>query len=336
MIHPWNEPVWASLPALERLPRVLLLTGPRGVGKSRFALELAGALLCRELAPLQRPCGQCVGCRLLGSANHPDLRILEPAAAGDDDGPGDDASKGKPAAASRWIKVDAVRGLADFLSLTSHLGGTKVVLIDPADRLHASAANALLKTLEEPVNTVFFLVTSQPARLPATVRSRCVRIGFHLPAARDAMQWLRGQGVAEPELALAAAGGAPLRALDLGAEPHWSVRRDLIRLIFSNPGFDPVAAVDALGPEQVGLLVPALQRWCFDLTLSAACGRLRYHPDCAQILHPIARRTDRNALLGFLAALGEVAGHLEHPLNPRLLAERCLIGYRNAIAGTET
>jgi DNA polymerase-3 subunit delta' len=210
------------------------------------------------------------------------------------------------------------------------------VVIDPADRLHPSAANALLKTLEEPANSRFILVTSQPARLPATVRSRCMRVPFAVPDAQVAVDWLRAQGVAEPSAVLAHAGGAPLAALEAGTSDQWQIRRVLIDQILAQPRFDPVAAVDAIGVEHVPLLVAALQRWCYDLLLSQACGTLRYYPDCAQILHPIGRRAARCELLGFVKQLQEVARHVEHPLNQRLLAERCLIGYRNAIAGPET
>ena len=339
MIHPWNEAAWGTMPPFDRLPPVLLLTGPQGIGKSAFARSLAQALFCSALPSSRVPCGECSSCRLFASANHPDYRVLEPAGAGEDEEGGgveEGAGRAKPVASARWIKVDAVRALADFLALTSHLGGGKLVVIDPADRLHPSAANALLKTLEEPTNTRFILASAQPARLPATVRSRCVRIALPLPDPASACAWLQAQGVAEPEMALAQAGGAPLRALELGAAQHSALRRQLIETVFSHPRFDPVAAVDEIGPEHVTALVPALQRWCHDLVLHAATGRIRYHPDCAQILHPVASRASKHELLRFVKQLQEVARHLEHPLNPRLLAERCLIGYRNATAGPET
>ena len=334
MIHAWNEAVWAALPAFERLPPVLMLSGANGIGKSQFARALAQALLCTAGSATRLPCGHCPACRLFASANHPDYRVLEPAATGDDEDAAEEGGKSK--ASARWIKVDAVRGLSDFLALTSHLGGRKVVLIDPAERLHPSAANAMLKTLEEPSNTQFILVTAQPARVPATVRSRCVRVPLPMPDQAVACDWLRSQGVVPPEPALAMAGGAPLRALQMNTPEQAQLRRRLIDVVFSNPRFDPVAAVDAIGPEQVIALVPALQRWCYDLLLSAAIGGVRYYPDCAQLLHSVARRAPARQLLSFARELQEVARHQEHPLNPRLLAERCLIGYRNAIASAET
>ena len=338
MIHPWNHALWMQLPAFDRLAPVMLLTGPDGVGKGTFALALAQALLCR--APTSHEaCGTCPPCRLYVSGNHPDFRLLEPAT-DEDEGLGADAeeapARGKSGSTSRWIKIGAVRDLASFLAFSSHLAGRKVVVIRPADRLHPSAANALLKTLEEPpARTHFLLVTGQPARLPATVRSRCVRLLFGLPAPEVSISWLREQGARQPELALAQAGLAPLAALALDSPEYWAARKMLIGEILTHEDLDPVAAVDQLGAERLTLLVGGLQRWCYDLLALASGGAIRYNPDCAQILHRQAARVGRRRLLRFCRDLFDTARWLEHPLNARLVAERCLIGYRNAISGSD-
>ena len=94
----------------------------------------------------------------------------------------EEGAKGRGTSAARWIRVEQVRDLGQLLALRPHLGRRRVVLIQPADRLHPSAANALLKTLEEPpADTHFILVTAAPRRLPATILSRCVRLPFRLP-----------------------------------------------------------------------------------------------------------------------------------------------------------
>src|SRR5215510_13416625 len=120
-----------------------------------------------------------MSCRLFEAGSHPDFRRMEPSA----EDAGADASVTQAASAgmrgARVITVGQVRELAQFLDLTSHFGGAKVVLIQPAERMHASAANALLKTLEEPTaETLFLLVADQPNKLPVTVRSRCMRVDF--------------------------------------------------------------------------------------------------------------------------------------------------------------
>jgi DNA polymerase-3 subunit delta' len=337
MIYPWNRTVWQALGPLDTLPPVLLLSGPAGVGKGAFALDLSQALLCSQRGATQEACGDCVSCRLFASGNHPDYRLLQPAAEGEDgEGAEEGKAKTKSQAGARWIKIEAVRELDDFLSLSAHFGRAKVVAIPTADRLYRNAANALLKTLEEPPpETRFILAASRPGQLPATLRSRCMRIPFGLPDTRTSAAWLRTQGVQEPELALAQAGFAPLGAAALDAANYWPARRMLIESALAAPGFDPVAVVEQFGPERLPMLVGALQRWCYDVLLLKATGAIRYHPDCAQILHRVAVRANLLPLFDFLRDLQEVAKSLEHPLNPRLVAEQCLIHYQRAAGISE-
>jgi len=336
LVHPWNEALWRLLPERDQLRPVMLLSGPAGVGKAAFAMALAHALLCSQPDADRRACGRCSGCRLALAGNHPDLRVLggEEEQEDQDSGSGDGGTaKSK---SNRWIKVGSVRQLADFLAFSAHLGGRKVVVVEQADRLHPSAANAMLKTLEEPPSlTHFLLVSGRAARLPATVRSRCVTLTFAVPGIELSVSWLREQGAARPELALAQAGSAPLMALALDAPEYWSVRDAFVEAVLARDDFDPVAVVDRLGQDSLPAIVQALQRWCYDLTSLAASGVIRYNPDCAQILHRLA---DRHLLLSmsrFQRQLNEVVRSIEHPLNARLVAQRCLFGYRAALSGTE-
>lgn len=334
-IHAWNRSIWDRLPGFERLPAALLLAGPSGVGKRAFADALAQALLCAASRADRTACGQCASCRLLLLESHPDLRVLEVSSADDAEAPAEESGARKEKAASQWIKIDAVRGLRDFLAFTSHLAGRKVVVIHDADRLYANAANALLKTLEEPpTNTHIILVSSHPNRLPVTVRSRCVRVAFAIPGTDSSLEWLAAQGSSHAEAALAYAGGAPLLANEWADGETWGQRRKLVDTVFAAPDVDAVAVADGIDAEQLADLLRGLQRWCYDLTLVAATGKVRYHPDCARILHSIAGRASPVALLAFQRDLAKAVRTLEHPLNPRLVAERHLIGYRTAVKET--
>jgi DNA polymerase III subunit delta' len=334
VVHPWHRLAWQSLPRFESLPPVMLMAGPVGTGKTAFATALAHALLCARPNSDRRACGSCSSCRLAIAGNHPDLRILGT----EDDSDQDDtaeASVGKNKS-MRWIKVASVRLLADFLAFSAHLGGRKIVVVQHADRLHPSASNAMLKTLEEPPpQTYFLLVSGKPARLPATVRSRCVNLAFPIPSAQASLEWLLGQGATHPELALAQAGNAPLAALALDRADYWKVRDAFVQTVLSRDDFDPVSSVDRLGQDCLPALVQALQRWSYDLLSLASQGPVRYNPDCAQILHRLAARISRAALLRFMRDLTEVVRSIEHPLNARLVAQRCLFAYRAAIRGTE-
>ena len=172
---PWQQSAWDGLMRRlgeQRLPHALLLGGGAGLGKRRLAGDLATALLC-QTATGPWPCGQCVGCTLMSAGSHPDFHEI-----GVEEG-------------SRVIKVDAVRELGRSMGLKSQYGGFRVAIIAPAERMNASAANSLLKTLEEPpAGTVLILVADQPSRLPATVRSRCQRLDVHAPDGRAVRrQW---------------------------------------------------------------------------------------------------------------------------------------------------
>src|SRR5450631_1519978 len=167
VLPPWQEVAAATmLGARERWPHALLIAGPQGVGKRLLALHLARALLCETPLSNGRACGTCIGCGLVERRSHPDLRLIEPFTY-DDDG---------VATPVDAIGVDAIRDLTRFAQLSSHRGGAKVAVVVPADALNAAAANALLKTLEEPPpRTNLLLVSHRPGRLPATITSRCRR-----------------------------------------------------------------------------------------------------------------------------------------------------------------
>jgi DNA polymerase-3 subunit delta' len=202
---PWHRDPWqrvAAWLASGRIPHAVLLAGRAGLGKGLFAEALAQALLCPAVAPDGSACLRCRSCQLFASGTHPDLLRVEP------------LEPGKP------IKIEAIRDLVTAMGLRSALGRRRVALLTPADAMNRNAANALLKTLEEPPgDAVLLLVTHAPARLPATVRSRCQQLAFHAPPQAEAREWLAARlgAVATPAIDPAAlldlAGGAPLAAL---------------------------------------------------------------------------------------------------------------------------
>jgi DNA polymerase-3 subunit delta' len=133
------------------------------------------------------------------------------------------------------IVVDQVRALSARLALASQFGGWQVAVIDPADAMNQAAQNALLKTLEEPSDaSLIVLIADQPWRLSATIRSRCQRVDFEVPAQVDALAWLATRGVDSADAVLAAAGGNPGQAWLLaeqgGMQRRQDVARDLLAL----------------------------------------------------------------------------------------------------------
>jgi DNA polymerase-3 subunit delta' len=345
MIYDWLRPTWQKLLGQrEKLHHALLIHGPRGIGKSAFATELAQALLCESPRASGGACGRCLACGWFAQRNHPDFRLLTPAAAeaerdGDAESAGEGARRpGSKAGAkpSKDIRIDQVRDLERFTEVGGHRGGAKVVLIDPADALNTAAANALLKTLEEPSGaTRFILVTDRPDALPATIRSRCRSLSLPMPAAEAAAAWLAadaGVGVAQARAWLAAAGGSPLRARRFADPSQAAIHRLLVETLAGIPETGIVQAADALSDVEASVWVATLQTWVVDLQRVCVGAEPRYFPDRVDRLRALSRRTGLRALDRLAAQLAAVARTVDHPLNPRLTIEDALLGVRAALA----
>jgi len=330
LIYPWVLPVLDRLPRpAKALPRALLLTGRPGLGKRATALFLVQGLLCETQRDELKACGTCTSCRLYQVGNHPDLRMLEvgqeeegpvPGAADEDSGPSKKVS--------RQISVERVRTLTDFVTITSHRGGAKVVCIVPAEAMHPSAANAVLKILEEPPgDTYFVLVSHQPERLLPTIRSRCFHLAFTLPDAGPALDWLRGQGIERGELALAQGGYAPLAAMDrVGDEAFWSQRKALLDTLAVS-GFDPLHAADCAEDIDGAVVSTLLSQWAYDVAALKSGGKVRYHFDYAASLQKIADAVPVDELMGWYDAVIQFGRVAQHPLNKRLAMESLLSCY---------
>jgi DNA polymerase-3 subunit delta' len=206
--------------------------------------------------------------------------------------------------------------------------------------MNPSAANALLKTLEEPpADTYLMLVSHQPARLPATITSRCQRLPVHQPDAGTAATWLASRGVAEAERVLAQAGGAPLLALEL-ADPALQREGETWLAALTRPErLSPVAVgarIDAAAKDERKALLAAalywLLTWTADLASVAGGGSARFHPQHGDALAALAARVARVALFRYYRTLLGQRALLAHPLQPRLVAEALLIEYRNLFA----
>lgn len=195
---PWQAHLWAQFSERRQHAHAYLLHGPAGIGKRQLAELLRARLLCQS-PQAGFACGQCKGCLLLAAGSHPDTFTLE------------------PEEADKAIKVDQVRELVDFVVQTAQLGGRKVILLEPAEAMNINAANALLKSLEEPSgDTVLLLISHQPSRLLPTIKSRCVQQACPLPSEAQSLAWLAQSlpalsGEEHREL-LALAAGSPLAA----------------------------------------------------------------------------------------------------------------------------
>lgn len=258
-MSPWQTRQFDSALAAWRAGRLghaQLLCGPEALGKRDVAEALAARLLC-EADPSLSTCGSCRSCQLRLAGTHPDFRVITLE---------ENEKTGKLRAE---IVIEQIRVLGEIMQMTSQRGGAQVVIIDPAELLNNAAANALLKTLEEPANNRFLLlVSAAPQRLSATIRSRCQRMEFALPEREEALTWLLAKGHESKQAAhaLEAAQGHP------GLADRWLAEG---RLVLRDEVLRDLAALSR------GTAAPldVAQAWVADSALTAL--RLRFAADAA-------------------------------------------------------
>ncbi len=215
--YPWQAPQWQLFQQQlqqQKLPGAFLLHGMAGLGKRDFAQAIAARLLCEH--PGEAACGQCRSCHLLQVQTHPDLFLV------------------RRLEKSSVIKVEQIRQLCRALDQTAQRLGYQVAIIEQAHCLHAASANALLKTLEEPIGkVVFILLADQLQTLPATILSRCQQLNFSAPTNAATLAWLSEQLVAQEQtldcgLWLKLANGAPLHVVNLIEADFLAIRKQVM------------------------------------------------------------------------------------------------------------
>jgi DNA polymerase-3 subunit delta' len=321
---PWQQDQWRQLQQareLGRIPHALLLSGPALTGKRRFAQAFAEGLLCRNPRPEHLACGHCDNCQLIRAGTHADLVFLEPEESG------------------KQLKIDAIRAFTGSETLSSQRGGYKLCILDPADALNTAAANALLKTLEEPSpNSLILLISSQPSQLSATIRSRCQRLGFPLPQRQAALDWLAGQDRADWPTLLAVAAGSPLKALQLASEGVLERRSALLQQVLGllEGRADPLQVAEQWSKADA----PQLLDWLASLLLDLL--RLRvdpalttpFNPDMRQALLQLAPRRSERDWHELTQELIQLRKSITSQLNLQLQLERLLISLAASAAHT--
>ncbi|MCA3056713.1 MAG: DNA polymerase III subunit delta' [Rhodocyclaceae bacterium] len=328
-----KQPLSELIARGEKLPHALLIHGRSGVGKIEFARALAQSLLC-ESPQDGFACGECPACGWFREGNHPDFRellpesMLDEASTDEVAADADDKDKKK----SREIKIDQIRAIADFMMLSTHRDGYRVLLVHPAEAMNIAAANALLKTLEEPAaRTVILLVSDQLGRLLATIRSRCQRVLVPAPDTQTALAWLNTQGMSNAENALAAAAGAPLDAIAFGNADYQSARLAFVATL-AEPDFDYVLSAQNFEKTDLPSLLGWMQTWTNDLIRQKMLGQINHHRDHARAVEKIARNIDLPKVFRFESELRQSRRLINHPLNTRLLLEQLFIAYKQAIS----
>ncbi|WP_185266532.1 DNA polymerase III subunit delta' [Halopseudomonas xiamenensis] len=316
---PWHLPVWDGLTARTRHAHAYLFGGLPGVGKRLFAEAFAASLLCLQ-PDAGRACGHCRSCQLRQAGSHPDRLVVEPEEQG------------------KAIRIDAVRRLADFMGQTAQQGGRKVIILHPAEAMNLNAANALLKSLEEPsAETYLLLVSDQPSRLLPTIRSRCRVQALPTPSYEQAMGWLAEHlpqlDAGQHAALLLMAGGAPLRALALHEMDAASLREQVVegvKALLKNQ-----QSASQLAERWPNLPLELLADWFCDWTLdllrlkTGACDTPA-NADMDKVLPWMARQVQVPALLDWQSWLLEHRGMLlgKANLNRVLFIETLLIRWQ--------
>lgn len=335
--YPWHGALWSALARqFEQLPHALLLQGRPGLGKHDFAVQLAQALLCEQ--PREAvACGKCRNCQLFLAGTHPDFHVLQP----EEISQAEETLCGiyatrypiekKREKPSADITIYQIRTLIGDMQIRPYSAARRVVLLSPAEAMNINAANSLLKLLEEPpLGSMLLLVTSHPARLPATIRSRCAHLLFRLPAPAVGQAWLqaRSRGGGGTTL-LDLAGGAPLQAETLAREDFLQLRAKLLQDLdaLSQGREHPVSCAvrwKSLGTERIlgwlhGFVADQIKR-----RMGAPASTLR-NPELASSVTQKKNKYKISELYGFIDAILEKYRQLNSPLDELLMLEDILI-----------
>ena len=302
----------------DRVSHAYLFSGPDGIGKEKIARAFAALLNCEQ--PIDGPdaCGTCRACRQMSEERHPDLHALEP------DG--------------RFIKIDAVREMCRKLRYKPMSGRWRIILIREADRLHEAAANALLKTLEEPTpGNIFLLLSSQTHSLLATIRSRCQHVRCTTLPTNVVSQWLEEQRDIEPQTAAKAA------AMSWGSIGYAERLTDPVLMALRTRWLSFISEATQLNPpellewaeefakekEMIQEILDTLRVAIRDMVIRSATGQTQHcaFPSHLESLPPIPVEQ------GLLAmqALAEAETSIQHNVNARLTAEHLLLTIRDTL-----
>jgi DNA polymerase-3 subunit delta' len=298
-----------------RVAQAFLFEGAPGVGKMTTARALAQTLECET----SEGCGQCTACRKVAEGMHPDVLVIER------DG--------------QFIKIAQVRQITARAGYRPHEGRVRVVIFDGADAMNLEAANALLKTLEEPpAQTHFVLVSSAPERLPVTVRSRCQRVRFAPLPTEVVAAWLereRGLAAAEAHAVAALSSGSVARAAELASEEALAQRREQALAIEKGVAAKTLPelldAAAALKDDKENLpagleLLRVLYRDALVTAMGAGEGRV--------VNADLSGEVERLAALGpsrlrrRIDAVIEAEEQFKANVNPQLLLERMMLRLR--------
>jgi len=324
---PWLQASWEKLSHYinqNRVPQALLISGKKGLAKKQLAEFFAQTLMCDAYAAEGMACGKCHSCILFNAQTHPDYLYIEPEEAG------------------KAIGIDVIRQLTSKLALKPQFESYRLVLINSADCLTNASANAFLKYLEEPTErTCVVLITDKPAKLPATIRSRCQKLQVNGSDEEQIKTWLQQQGVIDnADILLRMSQGSPLSAKQMADDSLLNLRAECFKQWLqvgqAKENFVVVAEQWAkLDKQRMDSLLFWLISWVMDMV------KMRYHQQNTDLvnsdlhisLKEMAYRLDLQEMYKYYDSLILSKQRLDTQLNKQLMFEEILIQWSELNSG---
>lgn len=327
LLYPWQNDDWSKLNAfLDNLPQGLLVHGAKGIGKTHLVRLWGQSHLCSNRKENFMPCMECPSCKWFKNQQHPDARFILPNDRGQ-------------------ITVDQIRDLFQFLGLSSHQSGFRIILVEQADRLNTQSANAFLKMLEEPpAKTLFLLVTDQFNQLLPTIKSRTQHVNLALPHTDLSIDWLKNQGHKNPESLLAQASGSPILAHDY-ANPEYQKQRDhVIKCLIQPRNFNIYQFAEELNAQKINKqqrlndLITWIQQFIYDICslITTDFERIKfnieYKNDLMKLIEHLGKKHSIYDVFEYYKRLIEFKKISQHTLNIQLFTENLLLDYLKLFA----
>jgi len=365
-VAPWLASLWESLD-LTAFPNAILLHGQSGIGKFEFSIQLAKALLCESSGGTEsKPCNHCEACHWFDSGNHPDFIALVPETHrkllphGDFETDGDAPKKSKSARddpdsdvaekkEKKNISIEEARSAIEGLSIGTHRGGNRVILIYPLEMLRPDSANTLLKSLEEPpASTIFILLADRLDRVLPTIRSRCRLLSAPRPDRASGLSWLRVQlprisgakiNDADIESIYDEQGGAPYAVFESLLARHnkdekneltiaIQASRYILQAMSQGVRINWLDAAEKTSKAQFSILLATMQRWVSDVQAVGNGSSPRYYPKHESTLKALSQQARTPKLLRFWKSLLQARRSENHPLATRIQLEALLSQYQ--------
>ena len=316
-LYPWQEKAWESLNiGNAKMHHAYLFVGSYGTGLEKLANTFASSLICSNLKVTKQACRKCQDCQWM-LTEHPDLKIIN--------NPLEESD-------SEYIPIDEIRKLKDFLTLSSHKkNGNKVILINKAENLTAAkefSSNALLKSLEEPPeNSYIILTTDNISSLLPTIVSRCLIVSAPRPSREEAESFLKEEGFESLSSQLPLFNNLPL---DVIAQRDDSVIFTMIINEFEKgKDFELMAIEPKWLTGYFTETICLLQKWLYEIFLFKMTKKFRFFQSKKEYIKKLSEAADIVKLLNLLKNVNKIKLISNKPINKDISFDNLMVEYRN-------